>query len=128
MKAIGHYILLKHATTWRTRLILRILSALDLKPAVVMNDPILRKLFMKKLTRGASVSTISASISWLILGTTTSGPPSLLNCASCKLSPAGLTGSSDDGCFASRSGTSLNIFIFRKIWLGESKGDFVRAA
>jgi hypothetical protein len=38
--------------------------------------PSFRNLYMKKLTRERVVPTISASVSWLILGTTVLGMPS----------------------------------------------------
>ena len=56
---------------------------MNLDGAVVFDEPSsFRKRFMKKLTLDRVVPIISERVSWLIVGITFSGLPSLPNCAS----------------------------------------------
>src|SRR6202521_5689030 len=59
-------------------------------PPLYSMNPILRNLFMKKLTLERVVPIISASVSWLILGITGSGFPSFPKWASSRSTRASL--------------------------------------
>src|SRR5260370_37285387 len=67
------------AQSWRTTLSSALLTR---KTPLYSINPNFRKRFIKKLTRERVVPTISARVSWLILGITVSGTPSLPNRAS----------------------------------------------
>src|SRR5260370_9222315 len=64
------------AQSWRTTLSSALLTR---KTPLYSINPNFRKRFIKKLTRERVVPTISARVSWLILGITVSGTPSLPN-------------------------------------------------